>query len=363
MKKLRFIHFLSISSIVAFAGLLSPAISTADGPCPDTWGVQLPPLVLTTNSNVVSGVTRQTLSSSYLGPDDSAKNLHGTPSKDIGGIQGESFALALTMPSLFAKIQALGKNVAWRTFYTSSTKSAIYQEPSYGGEWPAIFQRPASAYVLGWMGLGNGTKMQFNLSIAVNGCQPQTFQSNSATIQGLSETPMTQDSYFSTFGNLFNFQQVDLIKQTIVNDQSLLKDAVLGKNLPRSRFRNDSAGLNFGAFYAGLNPGGCLDGVNTSSAPPIDPLSFTFNAFPCKVGLFAPADFGARGYDWVLIQVDSYTGIVKQTTSPKPAVSPVPSGSSASKLQKTITDLNARLSSLQSQLRKICGAKPKPKGC
>ena len=274
------ISALVISLLVNLCVVLIPPSSAATSftGCPDSWNVNLPPLMLRehnkiTESGPTAGLPYQYFTSSY-GNFGSPGSSHISPD------------LKWIAPELSTFLSSLGRDVVYSTFYETSPDKE-FLTPSVG-TWPGAYFPLSSLTARTNYGIGSSTWIRAVVKIYINGCPQTDLFSNAVQFHTLDEKLINLDEFFSHTSTYFNFIQEneirDLIKTNLEILGTPLKENVplQMKRLPTGFSSSNRSSLHW--YPISLDSSGCAIPINRGSIPPIDPITISFRTTPCKVG-------------------------------------------------------------------------------
>jgi hypothetical protein len=299
------ITYLTTLAFVFVSVVFYPSSANATE-CPSDWGYKLPELKFETKSKDV-GNLQQVFYTSTLG------------SSKSGGLIGKK--PQLFSPDIQAKIDSLGTNIAMKASYKTSTKSFVQSKFNGGyGDWEEFGYADMPSWILLWLGISNGTKIQFDMVLSQKGCLDFKTSSNTFTFGDIPALEYGFDRYFESFSKggtskVLNFQELEKVKQSILeNIETVQNNGRIGKIVPLKTVRSDSGhGSNY--LIVGLSPGGCATGRNRNSAPTVNPEDVEVLSLPCKFGVLIPIE--APGGGFTLISTHSISPNSTKIIEPK----------------------------------------------
>lgn len=322
-------------------------VAHAETKCPDTWG-------------------------------DPRLNLQITPTnfKDKDGLAAQTWAYKLTSTfDVEAKLKNYGltsKDYVYKAVMEVANDSKLTNPKPFEWYVPNGYE---SSLMRGMDGgnpqIGEGTYIWYRINVAVKDCPKEViFSSNNAQFTGFLEDTVPLNKLFAT--TKFNFQQENYITENLQKTKNQLQNLTIRMEPNQFPYLfnvdwiyNMRNVVNGGPslLVSGYKPVGCVEPFGSTSGPPVDPKAFKFNSFPCEIGIHLQS-----GYYWKL--VDKFVVnpvIVSPSATPSPT--PNPSKSAVSQaaqnisLEAKLITLQNQINYLQSQIKKICSVKPKPKFC
>lgn len=302
--------------LVSFSVVTVEKSSASD--CPESWNINIPTLEISKKTVVVDNISLDFYSSSLFGPDRPAFYIYGRGIQKIAsgpeaGAYENRYALVELLPSVYSKLQELGKNAIWSSEYeilSSSTAEPVNQT----GNPRLLFLSPEPVTNFLKNGIGEGSKIRWNLRISVKGCSDYIGSSNLFEIRGLFGNKTTLDSYFQSSKVTFNFRQQEKIRTTLDKNIKALQSASLGDSVLMERLGDTVLeGERFDYQLYGLSPTGCVVGVNPDSLFSVNPISVLITSLPCQVGIFAPLVIESRLIDSQSRVRDAYAAALVST--------------------------------------------------
>jgi hypothetical protein len=276
-----------ITLVYIFVSIIFFPQSANAAECPSDWGYKIPELKFDSKVKNV-GQFQQTFFTSTL----------GSPKR--GGLIGKS--PQLFSPAIQTKIDSLGTNIAINTSYKTSTKSFVQSNYNGGyGDWVEFGYPDTPSWILLWLGISNGTEIQYEMNILQRGCSDFRVTSNTFVFSNIPTLEYGFDKYFETFpkggtSKVLNFQEREKVKTSILENINLVQNyGRVGADVSLKTVRSD-AGYGSDYLIVGLSPGGCATGRNANSAPTVNPEDVEILAFPCKFGVLMPIDLPGGGF-------------------------------------------------------------------
>jgi hypothetical protein len=202
-------RMLALVIVLFSATLYNPTIAAADTSCPNLWSEKLPPLTFQKTTVVNQEVNMDYLATNFGGIDNVSIGIKG--GRDTSDSRNNAtFRLPVTAPDLYARISALGRDVVWSTEYSYVTPSK-YKSPH-------LFESKMESRYLRWIGISDGSEVSFRLNIEVKNCSPFVFESNRATVPQLDAKELTLPKYFDSFYPDWNFVQIQNLTNIINSD-------------------------------------------------------------------------------------------------------------------------------------------------
>ena len=245
-----------------------PVSATAVVECPQTWNEKLADLNITRVEGVSEQIPYQIWNSNLNGTDPIDSNL-----------------------GLSKKIAELGQNVVWTTYYQVSRDSKFenlkvlkpLENPSATG---FLREFPTQDFALRSFGFANGDFVRFVLDISVKGCAKALLTSNVVQIQNLYDVGIGLEKYLS-YGNVnvkpLNFQQIELIKKGILNNEAKIKSNLnLGKEIVLERIKDETLDFYWEWRFLPISGDKCFEFKQWNGIG----STLTFLRFPCQVGLY-----------------------------------------------------------------------------
>jgi hypothetical protein len=287
--------------------------------------------------------------------------------------QGE-YSLKVILPEVYEKLSSLGKDAIWSSNYEiiGSNIRPSYINPS---ELSALFAVPVRPWLLSYLGIGNGTKIRYQLKISVKSCGDYEISSNVYTFNTLENSTMSFDDFFKYSANpfigAFNFKQEELIRSRLENNKKLISQGSLNQVISLDRLGpRELDGKEFGYLFLGKNPTACIESINPNSYPAVNPVSVIVKAANCKVSIVTTVALTEQlNCKSSTCSVDSkYDGLVKKVQMNSYGddweYDRVEIGTFTVNLQKTQKSTSKSITCVKGKLtKKVSGTNPKcPKG-
>ena len=289
-RKLLIVFCLVISSL----SVPSKSFAALEG-CPSNWGIKVPELTVSKFSAVSNGAKVHFYTSSLFGADNSAKGQKGirypleVPSTpQYPRFQGE-YSLKAILPEVYEKLTSLGKDAIWSSNY-EIVRSSIPPSNKNPNETEALFVVPMRSWLLYDLGIGNGTQMRYHLKISIKSCGDYVASSNVYTFNSLEKSTMTLDDFFKYSSDpsigAFNFKQEELIRSRLENNKKLIAQGSSNLDISLDRLGpRELDGKEFSYLFLGTNPISCIQSINPTSYPAVNPVSVIVKTSNCEISI------------------------------------------------------------------------------
>jgi len=264
--------------------------------CPSNWGIKVPELTVSKFSAVSNGAKVHFYTSSLFGADNSARSQKGVryplevPStQPLPRSQGGEYSLKVILPEVYEKLNSLGKDAIWSSKY-EIIESGIQPSNKNPNEMEALFVVPMRSWLLYDLGIGNGTQIRYNLKISIKSCGDYVASSNVYKFNSLEKSTMTLDDFFKYSSDpsigAFNFKQEELIRSRLENNKKLIAQGSSNLDISLDRLGpRELDGKEFSYLFLGTNPISCIQSINPSSYPPVNPVSVIVKTSNCEISI------------------------------------------------------------------------------